>query len=747
MLRLACPSLPCLLALLASALSVPAQPPEWKPIKDEVYLQEVGYQIRTESPVLSVAAFEGQVYAGFSDGIRRLNGTESLEPLAGSPEGPILRMKCAGNALWVMSGNGLHRYAGGAWTALADGDFVDVCEHLGMVLAATKHAVRRVEGDALAPWLPETPGPLLAMASHAETFYGLLSDHLFTYDGQKIEEEQVIELGKLPEKELHGLMSFGSRLLVSSHHGLGVIRGTAATQILGANGLPWEELECLAKGFAGDYWIGTPKGAIRAVDGEFQYFLGARWLPSDTVNGIACGPRSAYIATQAGLAIIDYEPYTLLKKAAYYERHLEEWGQKRGPFVHILFKHGANKGWQREVSDNDVGWSTHYWAAQAFKYGATKDEQARQNAVAGFNAMKWSEEVTGIPGFPARSVWAVGETGIKAQGGSGGYAAEWHPTADGLWEWKGDTSSDETDAQFYYAGIFYDLVANEQEKALVAEHVGRISSHILDHGWTLCDVDGQPTVWARWDPEYLRGKGRYAMGLNGMEALVYMRTTHALTGIDKYDAAVRQLVEMNYTEEVIRQKHVSPKWFLNHSDDRMAFYCYYTVLKYEKDPALRSMYLQSLERSFEIERIEQVPWFNLIYGARTGHDCELAQAAKHLREWPLDLVVYGYDMTGRRDMATPQGYIPYTDVERPISPRERNAMRWSHAAPKLKGVGGGGAVEDPSGWLDAYWMARYHGMILPPETTDPALTSVPERGLQLGATPYDGPPMPNVLAD
>ena len=52
--------------------------------------------------------------------------------------------------------------------------------------------------------------------------------------------------------------------------------------------------------------------------------------------------------------------------------------------------------------------------------------------------------MTGIPGFPARAVWAKGEVGHKSTGGSGGYPAEWHDTADGRFEWKGDTSSDES---------------------------------------------------------------------------------------------------------------------------------------------------------------------------------------------------------------------------------------------------------------------------------------------------------------
>ena len=56
---------------------------------------------------------------------------------------------------------------------------------------------------------------------------------------------------------------------------------------------------------------------------------------------------------------------------------------------------------------------------------------------------------------------------------------------------------------------------------------------------------------------------------------------------------------------------------------------------------------------------------------------------------------------------------------------------------------GGRDVAEPSGWLLAYWMGRYHGFIEPPTVTDPNLLNVERnRGKALGASPYQGPPRP-----
>ena len=77
---------------------------------------------------------------------------------------------------------------------------------------------------------------------------------------------------------------------------------------------------------------GDPK-SIRKVGDEFHYFGAHHWLPGDNVRDIAVGKQVVYVATDAGLGIIRYEPYTLLKKAAWFERELDEWGFKRLGFA------------------------------------------------------------------------------------------------------------------------------------------------------------------------------------------------------------------------------------------------------------------------------------------------------------------------------------------------------------------------------------------------------------------------------
>lgn len=76
------------------------------------------------------------------------------------------------------------------------------------------------------------------------------------------------------------------------------------------------------------------------------------------------------------------------------------------------------------------------------QFTVTQDPEARARAVDTFRSLCWLETMTPMPRFIARSVWAKGEIDHQADYGLGGEAAEWHDTSDGIFEWKGDTSSD-----------------------------------------------------------------------------------------------------------------------------------------------------------------------------------------------------------------------------------------------------------------------------------------------------------------
>ena len=737
----------------------------WAPVADEVYLQEVGEQVATDKPVTAVALSGNVAYAVVGGALKILR-SGVLVDAEGAPSG-VKRLRSLAGALWAVAEKGTYRYTGTTWERVDERPFVDLCLHLGRVYGATRDDLFRfadgkfVNIRPAAGYLstdttqmredfsqvladPVAIGPVERIASYSGTLYLLRPGNLALIEGKTFVSD-IADWGALPSPVTRDLLALGSRLYVATDSGVGVVRGMALTSLRGPDGLPYEDTTCLAAGFDGDVWIGTPQGAIRKTENEYHYFGARHWLPGDYVRDIAVGDHVAYIATDGGLGIIRYEPYTLLKKANCFQQQMGEWGFKRLGFVHKLYRQGDNGPWLREISDNDGGNTAHYLAAMSFRYAATGEEGARQEAMEAFKAMVWLEEITAKPGFIARAIWSVkGDQGQRSTRGSGGLPAKWYPTPDGVWSWKGDTSSDEVNAHFYAVSAFHDLAASGLAKERAAQHLARIATHIIDNGWVLRDMDGKPTRWGRWDPDYLlRPYGFDSRGLNGMEAQTYMHTAYAMTGDARFQQGLEQLIKWRYPAYTVRQRLTFPPDQIAPWDDELAFFCYHPLLSYAKDPDLRSIYLRSLERSWEILRMQRDPFYNFIYGSATGNDCEAAQAAQYLREWPLDLGNYSYHNSHRSDLMPQRGYVPYSGGTRFISPRELEATWGARSPAQYDGGEGGQGVTPPNCWLEDYWMGRYYGFIKPPRTQDAELITVPPRALaRKGAAPYDGPPRP-----
>ena len=717
--------------------------PRWEPIVDRVYLQAFSKRIVSDQPLTAAAVYDGRAYAGGPSGLYRV-GESGLDPVSGFEGASVDQITVADGKLWVLGDGLFQHFDGKHWTPIVLDNVVDVCADGKAVIVATNSALYRMAGNTPAPLTEDGKATIRGVASYGGTYYVHDGKRVGLMEGGKISFDYISDWGSLQRgSTIRDILGLGSRLVVATDEGLAYLRGMTWYPIQGEDGLCVEDTTTLAEGFNRDLWIGTTRGAIRHVDGEYQYFGKGRWLPHDQVNAVASGDDVVYIATDGGLGVVTYEPFTLAKKAAYYERWMNEWGQKRLGFVHSL--NLIDGEWVREVSDNDVGYSSHYMAAKCFEYAVTGSEVARAEAVNMMKSVKWSEEITSIEGFPARSIYNVGEPTLKAMHGSGGLPAEWHATPDGAWEWKGDTSSDETDAHLYETMLFLQLVANEEERVWATEHLHRVFGHIVDNGFMLRDVDGEATRWARWDPEYLQTPyGYYARGLNGMEAFSYMVTALHFTGDKKFYEGKQQLLGWNYQADILRQKLTFHPGFFTHFDDRLAFYTYYSLIQYETDPELKRLWLRSLERSWEVKRMQAVPWFNFIYGGLTGNDCETDRAVDHLRDWPMDLRRLSFTNSHRDDLNTPPGYRMYAERPKPLSPRETEGNRWDGDFLRLDRDLDGRVVTEPGGWLDAYWMARYYGMITAPQTHDPSMISVPDRGLHVGAKPYDGPPRPKL---
>ncbi|HZS05196.1 MAG TPA: hypothetical protein VFD58_10215 [Blastocatellia bacterium] len=473
--------------------------------------------------------------------------------------------------------------------------------------------------------------------------------------------------------------------------------------------MPWNEVTVITGGIL-DFFIGTKRGTVlyRGVQNSFEYFAGQRWLPDDHVTGIGITDDGVvWIETPKGYSRIEYKEMTLADKARAFEERIRARHVRHGLMAdsHLRVPGDLSSN-QMVSSDNDGLWTAMYVAAECFRYKVTGEAAARDYARQGIQALMRLEEITSIPGFPARSFIKIGEDIQPTDG-------EWHTTPDGRWRWKGDTSSDEIVGHYYAYAIYYDLVADEKEKEQIRAVVDRITSHIQDHGWHLVDVDGKPTRWGWWAPEEIWNDPDET-GLRALHLLSHLRVAHHITGKAKYQTAYEELINKHRYHLLTRNQKINYPGHVNHSDDELAFLSYYPLLLYETDPKLREVYIQSLERSWQVERPERNPLWNFIYAAGTGSkEFDLDNSVLTLRQIPMDLIEWTVRNSHRQDVVIDPAadrfkraqslvVLPYDEL--PV-------MKWNGNPYRLDGGNDGKSEDDGAYFLLPYWMGRYHKLI------------------------------------
>jgi hypothetical protein len=457
-------------------------------------------------------------------------------------------------------------------------------------------------------------------------------------------------------------------------------------------------------------WIGTERGLFLHAgrNSPLEYFASARWLPDDNVTGIGIESGDVvWVETPKSYSRIEYKPMTLAEKSRLFVERIRARHVRHGLTADSHLRVPGDLSTNQTVSsDNDGLWTQMYIAAEAFRYVVTKEADARANARQGFEAMLRLEEITGISGFPARSFIKIGE---DVQPGDG----EWHTTPDSQWRWKGDTSSDEIVGHYFGYAVYYDLVADEAEKQKIRAVIARITDHILNNNYQLIDVDGKRTRWGWWAPEDIWSDPDET-GLRALHMLSHLRVAHHITGGQRYLDAYNELINKHRYHLLMRNQKINYPGHVNHSDDELAFLSYYPLLNYETDPKLREIYIQSLDRAWQVERPERNPLWNFIYAVGSGKkEFDREEALRTLREIPMDLISWTVTNSHRLDVpmdtladrfGRKQALIVLPYDELPV-------MKWNGNPYRVDGGNGGRSEDDGAFFLLPYWMGRYHKLI------------------------------------
>lgn len=677
-------------------------------------LKEDTWQPRFESgPAFAVLNAGGKLYVGAWDGLYKLNAA-TVERVGGV-EGPVSVLGVAPDgAVVAMGPNGMWRENGGDWThargSWANSPRAVVALEGGLCWVPTGHGLFRVEnGSVTAHFRDKT-----------ELRSGELRDAALAPDG---------------------------RLWIGGTNGIDIYEnGARVKSLTPADGLPHSQVHCITFGPAGRAWIGTACGVARYKGGAWSLRHSKRWLPNDDVRAVAFdSDGTAWVATAAGVSAIRTRMMTLAEKADYFNRIVHERKVRKPWLVEKtrLLTPGDISTSSHEDDDNDGQYTNMYMAAEAYRYAVTGAPEAREHALRAFEAMEFLQTVTETDGFIARTVvptsWTAADNPnpFRLHDRNREYTPQqraarrvedprykpvevrWHPTPDGAWLWKGDTSSDEVTGHFYGYWIVHEFVAEaDAERARLQNLVRRVMDYIIEGGYVFKGVDGTHTRWGVWSPELLFGNldWRAERNINCTELLSYLKTAYHITGDKKYQREYRKLIEKHgYLEAARHPKTDNPSEF-THIDDELLALTLPGLLTSEKDPELRAAYEEGVRQWHSVTADEDNPYYNFTMAALGGPDIDVEACVAFLRDAPLDLIRWTVDNAKREDVElVRRPELDHWQTSRLLPPSERGVMRWDKNP--WSAVRGDGGRTESSGvyWLLPYWMGRYYGFIAAPE--------------------------------
>jgi len=485
---------------------------------------------------------------------------------------------------------------------------------------------------------------------------------------------------------------------------------------------PVANLKVFAREKSGAIWLGSEQGAAR-FDAKakhrwyrWQYFYGQRWLRDNDVRNIhvdeAGQGRKVWVRTLTGVSLVEWRPMTLEEKARLFDKRIEARHVRHGMVADSHLRVAGDVATSVGAdNDNDGLWTSIHLGAQAYRFAVTRAPDARVKAQRSVRLLMRLEEITGNPGFPARSFVSTNELapGVKKPA-----SGEWHPTPDGQWVWKGDTSSDELVGHYFGYALYFDLVANESEKREIATAVARITDHLIRNDYDLIDLDGKPTRWGEWSERFFKtAEGIYEAPLRSLELLAFLKTAHHITGDNKYDAAYRDRISRGYADKVTAYRRWAGGGEINFSDDELAYLSYDPLLRYEKDPKLRARYLRGLRFTWSQIRSNRNPLWNYISvasGAGRMTSRIRDDSRRTLERIPLDMILWTMSNSHRLDVKF------QVDVDRKenrqltevLAPDERPVEKWNSNPYRPDGGGAGNAEDDGAYFLLPYWMGRYY---------------------------------------
>lgn len=335
-----------------------------------------------------------------------------------------------------------------------------------------------------------------------------------------------------------------------------------------------------------------------------------------------------------------------------------------------------------ENDENSAYLTGAYLAALSFRFAATGDEAAREQALRCFRSVQRLVAVTGQKGLLAR--WYEKASAPSPDEGHGWLKDHWHQS--GEYRWLGNVSTDQYCGALFGLAAYHRLAAPDSVKPEVVSLVSDMVGRILDAGMVITDLDGQPTTWSNMSPQGLQEPMYALIGLG------FLRIAAEVTGEERFAREYDRLLdEHDYAARAIPVNRWQSEW--NYSDDVMAWEMLYHLLLLEQRPEQKAKIDSVADAAWGLVEGQKRVLFDVVRSVTRG-DKALGDEAVH----QLFLM--------------PAEKIEAQRSERSNSPKDLNLrpvtwFQWT-ASPHRSIIGIEWAGVD---YLLPYWMARHHGLV------------------------------------
>ena len=405
--------------------------------------------------------------------------------------------------------------------------------------------------------------------------------------------------------------------------------------------------------------------------------------------------------------------------------------------------------------ENDGLWSALYTASQAYRYAVTGEAEALANLERMLDGEVLRMRITGVPGLFTRQLIPPGIAGLACPADPALYVPapdkrgnRWVRIGDdgcaqvaddtgafsstthcGLGDFAGwcfldNVSQDEYVGHLFALGAVARLVDDPDVRAVAVDLLRQIGDHLVANDMRFVDWDGRETQWGKLYP----GAPGDTPGYLAVMAMSFLAVIADATGDPDHDTKYQQinLEYPRYLGEIDLWEGDSGCGS-NWNNVSMLAANFHHLLWHERDPVRRAPLLAAFDTELmrhpggRAALDQKNAWFDVMWAAQKplGEDSDgpayaaVEDAVCQLRQFPASNHVAARDTTALAPEAC-LGRQGESLAGAPFDVADRCAATfvwWQNPYHRRTCAEEPALVQQPAGYLLAYWMARYYRFV------------------------------------